>query len=510
MLRAALLCAAALAAAAPTTSGTVFASAAAATTTSGTVFASAAAAATTTSGTVFASAPATSATTSGTVFDIRSYGAVNDGTTLNTVAIAKAIAAASSTPPPSGSSANTVLVSGGGAYLSGQVRLLSHVHLLVDENTTLLASANVTDYPTDEDDWAFVFAEGQVDLAIQGAGTIDGQQPLYIGGWAGPDDKFIPAGWNPSTCSGECRPRLVRLRNCSEILMTDVLLTHSPDWTCHLEASRNILVQRLRQYGDSRWPNNDGIDIDSSQNVTILDSSFDTADDGVCIKSTAGFGLTRDVVVRNTTIRSRSGAIKFGSNTDTNCTNLLFENITIYDSNRGLAIQQRSQGNVTDVVFRDITVETRYNPPSWWGSAEPLYISSMPRAPGGVVGGVYNITFERITARAENGALFSGLHPGTVLQGVTVRNVSIVLDKWSNYSYPAHSYVPTTCVPDLVVPPAMHVEGIYIEAANGVVLENVNVSWVGAHAQPYWGRTCFNTTNAGFPVTVTGSTCGTW
>ena len=35
------------------------------------------------------------------------------------------------------------------------------------------------------------------------------------------------------------------------------------------------------------------------------------------------------------------------------------------DSNAGLSIQQRSQGNITNVTFSNIVVETRYNAPRW-------------------------------------------------------------------------------------------------------------------------------------------------
>jgi polygalacturonase len=449
-------------------------------------------------------------TASAAVFDVRSYGGVGDGKTMNTVAFAKAMSAAASAPLPPSGLANQVLVTQG-TYLTGQVELLSNVWLNITADATVLGSANVTDYPTDESKWALLFALGQNNIGVVGGGTIDGQQPLYSGGWNEQDNEFIPVGWLPGQCEGECRPRNIRFRTCTNILLQDVLNTHSPDWTTHLENCTNALVQRFRQYGDHRWPNNDGIDIDSSQNVTVIDSSFDTADDGVCIKSTVGLGVIDNIVVRNTTIRSRSAAIKFGSNTDTNCSNLLFENITIWDSNRGLGIQQRSQGNITNVTFRDITVETRYNPLNWWGSAEPIYISSMPRATGGVVGLISNVTFENIVARSENSAFLSGRSPGVTLQGITLRNVTITIDKWSNYSTPAHSYVPTTAVePAMVFPPAMAVDGVYVEAAQGVVLEDVSVAYVSADKQPFWSRTCFNTTNAGYPVTTSGLSCTLW
>jgi hypothetical protein len=42
-----------------------------------------------------------------------------------------------------------------------------------------------------------------------------------------------------------------------------------------------VLVTNWTQRGDERWPNNDGIDIDSSSHVLVEKSSIDTADDGV-------------------------------------------------------------------------------------------------------------------------------------------------------------------------------------------------------------------------------------
>ena len=47
--------------------------------------------------------------------------------------------------------------------------------------------------------------------------------------------------------------------------VTDITLQNSPDWTFHILNSTNVVVRGVTQYGDSRWPNNDGIDIDSRQ-----------------------------------------------------------------------------------------------------------------------------------------------------------------------------------------------------------------------------------------------------
>lgn len=106
---------------------------------------------------------------------------------------------------------------------------------------------------------------------------------------------------------------------------------------------------------------NDGIDIDSSQNVTLTNSSINTGDDGICIKSSAGNNQVAYVTVSNVTVRSRSSAVKLGSNIVTDAHDLLFEDIIVNDSNRGLALQVRGGGNVYNLMFRRVVINgTRF------------------------------------------------------------------------------------------------------------------------------------------------------
>ena len=68
--------------------------------------------------------------------------------------------------------------------------------------------------------------------------------------------------------------------------------------------------------GDWRWPNNDGIDPDSSRNITISHTFIDTGDDNICPKSSKGKGELSNLLVVDCQLRSRSSAIKFGSATE--------------------------------------------------------------------------------------------------------------------------------------------------------------------------------------------------
>lgn len=103
------------------------------------------------------------------------------------------------------------------------------------------------------------------------------------------------------------------------------------------------MIRNVSIYGDFDTPNNDGIDIEDSNNTIITDCHIDTGDDAICPKSSTGpvYNLT----ATNCWIRTKSCAIKFGSASFFNFEKLLFDNITIADSHRGLGMQIRDGGN---------------------------------------------------------------------------------------------------------------------------------------------------------------------
>jgi polygalacturonase len=382
-------------------------------------------------------------------FDLFSYGGIGDGSTLNTAAFRAAIAAAHAYSSSSGGSPGTVLVHDG-VFFSGQIQLLSGVWLSVAPSARLLASANASDYPADQSRWAFLYAAGAENIGVTGGGTLDGNFQQYIGGWSAANDEFIPQGW--PGCSGECRPRLAMLINSSTVTVSSVTFTGSPDWTFHLLNCSHVHVFNWTQFGDERWPNNDGIDLDSCSHVLLENSTINTADDGVCIKGSAVGGSSTNVTVRNCRLRSRSSAVKFGSNCPIGFSNFLFEDLTVWDSNRGLALQARDGGLLQDITFRRIDIQgTRFWPWKWWGDGGALYISTMLRTPGDPSCSVRNVTFEDITARSQGASVLSGAAPGQTLQGITLRRVSLLIDTVGNYSAtnvsgPSIEYDPSTAV----------------------------------------------------------------
>ena len=257
-----------------------------------------------------------------------------------------------------------------------------------------------------------------------------------------------------------------------------------------------------------------GIDIDSSSHVLLEDSTIDTADDGVCIKGSTPGGVSRNVTVRRCNLRSRSSAVKFGSNCPILMEDHVYEDLYIHDSNRGLAVQARDGGLVQNIVFRRVTINgTRFWPFKWWGDGGPIYISTMLRDAADPGTTVRNITFEDILAYSENAAVLSGAAPGRPVQGVTLRRVKLTLTKLGNYSVSSTSGPSIEYDPHCPAVPSRRslagwMPGLLAEGVEGLVLEDVDVAFDNSRYQAYWGAApCLNTTAAGAPVTVTGGSC---
>lgn len=134
---------------------------------------------------------------------------------------------------------------------------------------------------------------------------------------------------------------LYQMKNCSNVTVAWITLQNSPFWTSHYQGCTNVTIDSIHSLGDSRWPNNDACDPDSSENVVVRDSVFDTGDDGLCPKASLVNRPFRNLTAHGLWIRSKSCAIKLGSTTHADMHDFVFENITIVDSNRGLGIQQR-------------------------------------------------------------------------------------------------------------------------------------------------------------------------
>lgn len=312
-------------------------------------------------------------------FDITDYGAVGDGVTLCTGAIAAAIEACTA------SGGGRVVVPPG-TFLTGAVHLRSNVNLHVSEGATLLFSTDPEDYlpvvltrfeGIEMMNYSpFVYAHEATNVAVTGTGTLDGQCSwddwwAWVGmsseSWATLQQMArdgVPVEERVFGAGHHLRPAFVETYRCRNVLIEGVRIQRSPFWCVHPVLSRNVTVQGV--HIDSTGPNNDGVNPESCRYVAIRDCTFDAGDDCVAIKSgREADGLRvgtpcEDVLVEQCEMRSRYGAITIGSEMTGGARNIFVRNCRIGSPTLyfGLYIKTNSHrgGLAENVYLKDLEI----------------------------------------------------------------------------------------------------------------------------------------------------------
>ncbi|KAK9906934.1 hypothetical protein M0R45_002592 [Rubus argutus] len=370
---------------------------------------------------------------------VTDFGATGDGVTYDTCAIQSAIDSCCAAPC-------YVTFPRGGTYLTATIRLKSGVVLDIEEGATLLGGPRLQDYPTEQRRWYVVLAENASD----------------VGDHRRRSRRRSGLGVREEIRSKEERDGQLELdRRLSR--------RRPAYWCLHIVRCESITIQDVSIYGDFNTPNNDGIDIEDSNNTVITRCHIDTGDDAICPKTSTGplYNLT----VTNCWIRTKSSAIKLGSASWFDFKGLVFDNITISDSHRGLGFQIRDGGNVSDVIFSNINISTRYYHQSWWGRAEPIYVTTCPRDSYSKEGSISNLLFVNITANSENGVFLSG-SKGALLSDLRFINLNLTYRRRTNNAGGLADYRPGC--QGLV---NHSTAGFILENINGLVFENVYMRW---------------------------------
>jgi polygalacturonase len=216
---------------------------------------------------------------------ITDLGAIPDGKTLNTVAIQKTI------DQVSAAGGGTVVVPKG-VFLSGAVFLKPGVNLHLDAGGVLKGSTNVADYPARMTrieghftTWlpALLNADAVDHLRIDGDGTLDGSgQPFWTA------YRTRSRADRRTTNLDVPRPRLVFISNCADVQISRLHLANSGFWNLHIYKCHDVTVENLNIRAPQGAPSTDGMDIDSSQNVTIKGCDISVSDDCIALKGSKG------------------------------------------------------------------------------------------------------------------------------------------------------------------------------------------------------------------------------
>ena len=115
---------------------------------------------------------------------------------------------------------------------------------------------------------------------------------------------------------------------------------------------KNVIVKGITVDSKSYW-NNDGIDIVDCDSVSVTDSYFDAADDGICLKSHSADFICQNVYIHNNTIRTSANGIKFGTASLGGFRNIKIINNLVFDTYRSAITFAAVDGGLVENVIVD-------------------------------------------------------------------------------------------------------------------------------------------------------------
>ncbi|HMG67976.1 MAG TPA: glycosyl hydrolase family 28 protein [Chitinophagaceae bacterium] len=273
------------------------------------------------------------------------FGINSDGVTLNTRSIQFAIDYVNQ-------QGGGRLVFDVGRFLTGSIHLKSNVTILLKEGAVLLGVLNPLDYERDGFT-ALVLARDQQNIAITGAGIIDGQGRQVANNVSSLVHKgLIKDAFRNDRPEVEIRPMLIYFRNCSNVLIKGITLRNGAAWIQTYDQCKKLNIDSLTVDSRAFW-NNDGMDIVDCDSVSISNSYIDADDDGICLKSHDPKMVCQNILIRNCTIRSSASAIKFGTASLGGFRNIKIINIKVFDTYRSAIALEAVDGGFIENVEAD-------------------------------------------------------------------------------------------------------------------------------------------------------------
>jgi len=363
------------------------------------------------------------------VFNVRTYGAVGDGKTLDSPAINKAIEACAE------HGGGTVYLPAG-TYVSGSIHLKSNINIYLDAGATILGAPqemNAYDTPEPFEGRAYqdgghtyfhnslLWGEHLVHVSITGLGMING-------GGLTRKDKEAGEG---SIGLGD---KSIALKECEHVQIRGITIFHGGHFAIILTGCKNATVD-----GVTIDTNRDGINIDCCQSVTVSNCRINAPnDDALCPKSTYALGkrlITEDMTITNCQVsgyeegtlldgtmkpsRVKNGRIKFGTESDGGFRNITISNCTFRNC-RGLALEEVDGGIMENISISNISMMDVDD--------YPIYITlgRRNRAPDSLTMGVArNIFISNVIATGidtMSGVQITGL-PDDPIENVRLQNI---------------------------------------------------------------------------------------
>ena len=256
-------------------------------------------------------------------------------------------------------------------FLIGPLQLHSGVTLVVDANTSLVASRDPRVYDLTPGSCGvlaerghgckpLIVGNGAVDSGIMGDGSIDGRGGAKL---LGQDVTWWDLAHQAKIVDQQQNvPTLISLRHADRFTLFKITLRNSPNFHVGVNETDGFTAWGVKIMTPKTARNTDGIDPGSSRNVTIENCWIHTGDDDVAVKSSKA-GPAQNISILHNHFYSGHG-MSIGSGTNGGVDHMVVEDLTIDGADNGIRIKSdRSRGGlVHDLVYRDVCIRDTKNP----------------------------------------------------------------------------------------------------------------------------------------------------
>jgi polygalacturonase len=425
-----------------------------------------------------------------TVYNVIDFGAKGDGKTLDSPSINKAIEEAAAR-------GGGMIYFPAGSYLSVSIRLKNNISLYLEQGSTILAASTSDGYKYDDPEpniwgdslkyqdfghshWhnSLIWGENLQNISILGTGLIWGKG-LVRG------TTEVPGSGNKS----------ISLKWCRNVIIRDISILNGGWFGILATGVDNLTVDNLKI--DT---NRDGMDIDCCTNVRISNCSVNSPrDDGICLKSSFGLGVSRateNVTITNCQVsgftegslldgtykrndqaaggNGPTGRIKFGTESNGGFKNITISNC-VFTFCRGLALEAVDGALLEDVTITNITMRDIVNAPIFLRLGERM--RGPADAPAGELRRIIISDIMIYNADPKNGCIISG-DQGHDIKDVRLSNIRIYY-KGGGTAEQAAREVPgfEKEYPEPYRFGTLPSYGFFIRHADGIQLNNIEVSF---------------------------------
>ena len=350
-----------------------------------------------------------------TVYNVKSYGAIGNGSVLETTKLQDAINACNS-----GGGGQVYFPAG--TYKTTCLNLKSNVIIKIDPSAKIQASLNSTDWTGGP-----VFkATSLNNIGIIGTGTIDGGGTVFYA--------------NGSQISGRKPQGIINFENSTNVIISGIRMQNAVAVTCKIVQCENVMVDsvivRNPEFAIARGT--DGIDINGGRYVIVQNVDVETGDDAITIKPQGDAWSnparpTHDITIKNSTVASTTNGIKIGTGTTDEAYNLYFTNIIVnkhsMTPNTGgrnpiasgncqvaLSLQSNDGGNIHDVIASGFTINNCYM---------PFWLEVQSRSAITAFGHMDKVTLSDINCIRAEATANINVQNGARLNNITLNNITI-------------------------------------------------------------------------------------